>query len=157
MSCTNICVNEGIKIKKWILCFSFWQWKYREVWDKDKLSIHLPFNAPNFELSKANAINISNVSLDCYNICTSSNYVEILKTLHTYLKTILLIEMYYSFSTWFLMCKPYVMQSFWSYFLVLCRNCTQRHGMTRRPKAIISRRMLSLCLRPELPEISLVM
>ncbi|XP_059198819.1 nebulin [Centropristis striata] len=34
--------------------------KYREVWDKDKLSIHLPNNMPAFELSKANAINISN-------------------------------------------------------------------------------------------------
>ncbi|XP_070832626.1 nebulin [Chaetodon trifascialis] len=34
--------------------------KYREVWDKDKLTIHLPANAPPFELSRANAINISN-------------------------------------------------------------------------------------------------
>uniref|UniRef100_A0A4W6DPW1 Nebulin n=1 Tax=Lates calcarifer TaxID=8187 RepID=A0A4W6DPW1_LATCA len=34
--------------------------KYREVWDKDKLTIHLPPNTPTFELSKANAINISN-------------------------------------------------------------------------------------------------
>ncbi|XP_049905253.1 nebulin isoform X1 [Epinephelus moara] len=34
--------------------------KYREVWDKDKLSIHLPPDTPTFELSKANAINISN-------------------------------------------------------------------------------------------------
>ncbi|XP_069389533.1 nebulin isoform X6 [Paralichthys olivaceus] len=35
-------------------------WKYREVWDKDKLSIHIPPDTPTFELSKANAINISN-------------------------------------------------------------------------------------------------
>ncbi|XP_062257985.1 nebulin isoform X12 [Platichthys flesus] len=35
-------------------------WKYREVWDKDKLSFHLPPNTPGLELSKANAINISN-------------------------------------------------------------------------------------------------
>uniref|UniRef100_A0A3B4XJE7 Nebulin n=1 Tax=Seriola lalandi dorsalis TaxID=1841481 RepID=A0A3B4XJE7_SERLL len=34
--------------------------KYREVWDKDKLTIHIPHDAPSFELSKANAINISN-------------------------------------------------------------------------------------------------
>uniref|UniRef100_A0A3B4UFU4 Nebulin n=1 Tax=Seriola dumerili TaxID=41447 RepID=A0A3B4UFU4_SERDU len=34
--------------------------KYREVWDKDKLTIHMPHDAPSFELSKANAINISN-------------------------------------------------------------------------------------------------
>ncbi|XP_070693824.1 nebulin isoform X2 [Pempheris klunzingeri] len=34
--------------------------KYREVWDQDKLNIHLPPNTPTFELSKANAINISN-------------------------------------------------------------------------------------------------
>ncbi|XP_044071715.1 nebulin isoform X9 [Siniperca chuatsi] len=34
--------------------------KYKEVWDKDKLSIHLPPDTPTFELSKANAINISN-------------------------------------------------------------------------------------------------
>ncbi|XP_030284303.1 nebulin isoform X30 [Sparus aurata] len=34
--------------------------KYREAWDKDKLSIHLPPNTPTFELSKANAVNISN-------------------------------------------------------------------------------------------------
>uniref|UniRef100_UPI0037E9BF77 nebulin isoform X1 n=1 Tax=Semicossyphus pulcher TaxID=241346 RepID=UPI0037E9BF77 len=34
--------------------------KYREVWDKDKLSFNLPPNTPGLELSKANAINISN-------------------------------------------------------------------------------------------------
>ncbi|KAK7939466.1 hypothetical protein WMY93_002792 [Mugilogobius chulae] len=34
--------------------------KYREVWDKDKLSIHIPPDAPTFELSKANAVAISN-------------------------------------------------------------------------------------------------
>ncbi|XP_040912851.1 nebulin isoform X2 [Toxotes jaculatrix] len=34
--------------------------KYREVWDKDKLTIHLPPDAPGFELSKANSVNISN-------------------------------------------------------------------------------------------------
>ncbi|XP_070771377.1 nebulin [Enoplosus armatus] len=34
--------------------------KYKEVWDKEKLSVHLPSNAPTFELSKANAISISN-------------------------------------------------------------------------------------------------
>ncbi|XP_037645679.1 nebulin isoform X42 [Sebastes umbrosus] len=34
--------------------------KYREVWDKDKLSIHLPKDIPACVLSKANAINISN-------------------------------------------------------------------------------------------------
>ncbi|KAM9850923.1 nebulin [Aulostomus maculatus] len=34
--------------------------KYREVWDQDKLSIHLPPDTPTFELSKANAVNISN-------------------------------------------------------------------------------------------------
>ncbi|KAM7406869.1 hypothetical protein PAMA_002863 [Pampus argenteus] len=34
--------------------------KYREVWDKDKLSIHVPPDTPTFELSKANAVNISN-------------------------------------------------------------------------------------------------
>lgn len=38
-----------------------------------------------------------------------------------------------------------------------CRNSTQSHGMTRRPKAITSRRMLFLCWRPELPETSSVM
>ncbi|XP_034430321.1 nebulin isoform X31 [Hippoglossus hippoglossus] len=35
-------------------------WKYREVWNKDKLSIHIPPDTPTLELSKANAINISN-------------------------------------------------------------------------------------------------
>uniref|UniRef100_A0A3B3ZNY5 SH3 domain-containing protein n=1 Tax=Periophthalmus magnuspinnatus TaxID=409849 RepID=A0A3B3ZNY5_9GOBI len=34
--------------------------KYREVWDKDKLTIHMPPDAPTFELSKANAVAISN-------------------------------------------------------------------------------------------------
>ncbi|XP_067372352.1 nebulin isoform X7 [Channa argus] len=34
--------------------------KYKEVWNKDKLIIHLPPNTPTFELSKANAINVSN-------------------------------------------------------------------------------------------------
>ncbi|XP_072253587.1 nebulin isoform X3 [Leuresthes tenuis] len=34
--------------------------KYRELWDKEKLTIHIPHNAPNFELAKANAIGISN-------------------------------------------------------------------------------------------------
>ncbi|XP_035994883.1 nebulin isoform X16 [Fundulus heteroclitus] len=34
--------------------------KYREVWDKDKLSIHIPPDIPAYELSKANAITISN-------------------------------------------------------------------------------------------------
>ncbi|XP_041662383.1 nebulin isoform X3 [Cheilinus undulatus] len=34
--------------------------KYKEVWEKDKLSIHLPPDTPTFELSKANAVNISN-------------------------------------------------------------------------------------------------
>ncbi|XP_072301321.1 nebulin isoform X6 [Eucyclogobius newberryi] len=34
--------------------------KYREVWDKDKLSFHIPPNAPEFVLSKANAVAISN-------------------------------------------------------------------------------------------------
>ncbi|KAM6934332.1 nebulin [Xenentodon cancila] len=34
--------------------------KYREVWDKDKLTIHIPPEAPSFELAKANAISISN-------------------------------------------------------------------------------------------------
>uniref|UniRef100_A0A3Q2UJB2 Nebulin n=1 Tax=Fundulus heteroclitus TaxID=8078 RepID=A0A3Q2UJB2_FUNHE len=34
--------------------------KYREVWDKDKLSIHIPPDIPAYELSKANAIAISN-------------------------------------------------------------------------------------------------
>ncbi|XP_028991872.1 nebulin isoform X5 [Betta splendens] len=34
--------------------------KYREVWDKDKLTIHLPPDTPTFELSKANSVNISN-------------------------------------------------------------------------------------------------
>uniref|UniRef100_A0A665W5A5 Nebulin n=1 Tax=Echeneis naucrates TaxID=173247 RepID=A0A665W5A5_ECHNA len=34
--------------------------KYREVWDKEKLTIHLPHDTPTMELSKANAINISN-------------------------------------------------------------------------------------------------
>ncbi|KAF6730309.1 Nebulin [Oryzias melastigma] len=34
--------------------------KYREVWDKDKLTIHMPSNAPTFELAKANAVTISN-------------------------------------------------------------------------------------------------
>lgn len=41
----------------------FWQRKYREVWDKDKLTIHMPPDTPTFELSKVNAINVSNVSL----------------------------------------------------------------------------------------------
>ncbi|CAN9498499.1 unnamed protein product [Ophioblennius macclurei] len=35
-------------------------WKYREVWNKDKLTIHIPTDTPTFELSKANAINVSN-------------------------------------------------------------------------------------------------
>ncbi|XP_035030488.1 nebulin isoform X1 [Hippoglossus stenolepis] len=35
-------------------------WKYREVWNKDKLSFHIPPDTPTLELSKANAINISN-------------------------------------------------------------------------------------------------
>ncbi|XP_035533036.1 nebulin isoform X5 [Morone saxatilis] len=34
--------------------------KYKEVWEKDKLSIHLPPDTPTLELSKANAVNISN-------------------------------------------------------------------------------------------------
>ncbi|XP_071337112.1 nebulin isoform X4 [Trachinotus anak] len=34
--------------------------KYREVWDKEKLTIHLPNDTPTLELAKANAINISN-------------------------------------------------------------------------------------------------
>ncbi|XP_060909068.1 nebulin isoform X26 [Labrus mixtus] len=34
--------------------------KYRQVWDQDKLSFHMPHNAPSFELSKANSVNISN-------------------------------------------------------------------------------------------------
>ncbi|XP_039673107.1 nebulin isoform X30 [Perca fluviatilis] len=34
--------------------------KYKEVWDKDKVSFHLPPDAPSFVLSKANAISISN-------------------------------------------------------------------------------------------------
>uniref|UniRef100_A0A673ADJ5 Nebulin n=1 Tax=Sphaeramia orbicularis TaxID=375764 RepID=A0A673ADJ5_9TELE len=34
--------------------------KYREVWDKDKLTIHIPSDSPAHVLSKANAINISN-------------------------------------------------------------------------------------------------
>ncbi|PWA28448.1 hypothetical protein CCH79_00015920 [Gambusia affinis] len=34
--------------------------KYREVWDKDKLTIHLPPDIPPYELAKANAITISN-------------------------------------------------------------------------------------------------
>lgn len=33
------------------------------MWDKDKLTIHLPNNTPTFELAKANAVNISNVRL----------------------------------------------------------------------------------------------
>ncbi|XP_068592932.1 nebulin [Cebidichthys violaceus] len=35
-------------------------WKYREVWDKDKLSFRLPVDTPAAVLSKANAISISN-------------------------------------------------------------------------------------------------
>ncbi|XP_068458209.1 nebulin isoform X2 [Clinocottus analis] len=35
-------------------------WKYREVWDKDKVSFHLPPDTPAAVLSKANAISISN-------------------------------------------------------------------------------------------------
>ncbi|KAK2840123.1 hypothetical protein Q5P01_013863 [Channa striata] len=34
--------------------------KYKEVWNKDKLTIHLPPDTPTFELSKVNAINVSN-------------------------------------------------------------------------------------------------
>ncbi|KAK5614263.1 hypothetical protein CRENBAI_005311 [Crenichthys baileyi] len=34
--------------------------KYREVWDKDKLIIHIPPDIPPYELAKANAITISN-------------------------------------------------------------------------------------------------
>ncbi|XP_027878909.1 nebulin isoform X27 [Xiphophorus couchianus] len=34
--------------------------KYREVWDKDKLTIHIPPDIPPYELAKANAITISN-------------------------------------------------------------------------------------------------
>ncbi|XP_037542718.1 nebulin isoform X2 [Nematolebias whitei] len=33
--------------------------KYREVWDKDKLVIHIPPDIPPYELAKANAINVS--------------------------------------------------------------------------------------------------
>lgn len=57
-------MNKRVKIQKLIfIFFSFRQWKYREVWDKDKLTIHIPHDAPNFELSKANSVNISNVCL----------------------------------------------------------------------------------------------
>ncbi|KAM8854787.1 nebulin isoform 9-T9 [Spinachia spinachia] len=35
-------------------------WKYREVWDNEKISFRLPSDAPSFVLSKANAISISN-------------------------------------------------------------------------------------------------
>ncbi|KAM3862258.1 nebulin [Diretmus argenteus] len=34
--------------------------KYKEVWEKDKLSYHLSPNIPSIELSKVNAVNISN-------------------------------------------------------------------------------------------------
>uniref|UniRef100_A0A3Q0R3I4 Nebulin n=1 Tax=Amphilophus citrinellus TaxID=61819 RepID=A0A3Q0R3I4_AMPCI len=34
--------------------------KYREVWDKEKLVIHVPPDTPTFELAKSNAVNISN-------------------------------------------------------------------------------------------------
>ncbi|XP_076012475.1 nebulin [Genypterus blacodes] len=34
--------------------------KYHEVWDKDKLSIHIPPDNPAAQLSKANSVNISN-------------------------------------------------------------------------------------------------
>ncbi|XP_026231877.1 nebulin isoform X4 [Anabas testudineus] len=34
--------------------------KYREVWDKDKLTIHIPPDTPTYELSKVNSVNISN-------------------------------------------------------------------------------------------------
>ncbi|XP_026150375.1 nebulin isoform X4 [Mastacembelus armatus] len=34
--------------------------KYREAWDKDKLTIHMMPDTPLFELSKANSINVSN-------------------------------------------------------------------------------------------------
>ncbi|XP_029689943.1 nebulin isoform X7 [Takifugu rubripes] len=34
--------------------------KYKEVWNSDKVTIHLPPDTPGFELSKANAVNISN-------------------------------------------------------------------------------------------------
>ncbi|XP_054470687.1 nebulin [Anoplopoma fimbria] len=35
-------------------------WNYREAWDKDKLSIHIPSDTPGLVLSRANAISISN-------------------------------------------------------------------------------------------------
>lgn len=45
-----------------LLYFPFWQRKYKEAWNNDKVTIHLPPDTPGFELSKANAVNISNVS-----------------------------------------------------------------------------------------------
>lgn len=55
-------MHKGYQIKGFESCvLSFQQMKYKELWETEKVNIHLPHDTPNLELSKANAVNISNV------------------------------------------------------------------------------------------------